>query len=561
MKLIKLLVVNQSESEAKEVNFCDGLNILIGQNKTGKSSLIKSIFYTLGCTIPLEKEWLDLITDYYLIFSYDNKEYTIHRKDKAYTILLVSDNKILVNKANYTDFCSEFMLIFNININLLDKNTGDQRPLPPAAIFNYQYIDQDSGWTYKIPNSIENLKYLKDVNNIIKFIVGEHNNRYFRLKFKLDTIKSEITNYKKEIKSITNFISRVESQNSNNKLAFNDNNYLSEQLDKLDSLKKEIFHKEEKVNILLNNITILQQEINYTKNIIKEAEKDYHFSKTLENEIICPTCGTVHKNDLQEKLAIISDIDQSNYLLHSLRTETKNLITEKNEINTQLLSLQSELKILEQEFFKNEENISYVNEIKLTGKNELIKENQMEIKNMEEILGKKLISCTNIQESLDHIESKKRKALITNLIKDKFNLLAKSLDFKSDGIPFRVYKPVLRNSNLGSNGPRAILAYYSALYLYNLDRADYPFKIFVIDTPNQQGQDYKNLEKIDTALKLLTSEKGQVILGSERLTGLEKYSNVVNLMTKYKCLNHDDYSANLDFLGAIFNITSSRVPN
>ena len=40
----KLIVISQSESRSLEVPFENGLNIILGGNKTGKSSIIKSIF-------------------------------------------------------------------------------------------------------------------------------------------------------------------------------------------------------------------------------------------------------------------------------------------------------------------------------------------------------------------------------------------------------------------------------------------------------------------------------------------------------------------------------------
>jgi len=48
----------------------------------------------------------------------------------------------------------------------------------------------------------------------------------------------------------------------------------------------------------------------------------------------------------------------------------------------------------------------------------------------------------------------------------------------------------------------------------------------VIDTPNQQGQDESNLSSINSALELLLSENGQVIIGSERETGVENKAKI-----------------------------------
>lgn len=47
----KLVVISQSESRSLEVPFSKGLNIILGGNKTGKSSIIKSIFILLGVNL------------------------------------------------------------------------------------------------------------------------------------------------------------------------------------------------------------------------------------------------------------------------------------------------------------------------------------------------------------------------------------------------------------------------------------------------------------------------------------------------------------------------------
>ena len=43
----------------------------------------------------------------------------------------------------------------------------------------------------------------------------------------------------------------------------------------------------------------------------------------------------------------------------------------------------------------------------------------------------------------------------------------------------------------------------------------------MVDTPNQQGQDAENLGSIFKSLELFLSDEGQVIVGTERETGLE----------------------------------------
>jgi hypothetical protein len=102
--------------------------------------------------------------------------------------------------------------------------------------------------------------------------------------------------------------------------------------------------------------------------------------------------------------------------------------------------------------------------------------------------------------------------------------------------------------------------YQSALYLYNLERGGNPFNFYVIDTPNQQGQDEDNLECIFKSMELLLSNKGQVIVGTERKTGLEeKANNIINLSTKRKCLNSEKYNEHINQLQSYQQIITEYI--
>ena len=77
----KLIVISQSESRSLEVPFENGLNIILGGNKTGKSSIIKSIFTTLGCECKrIETDWKKLISAYLLFFKYGEKLFCVVRQ-------------------------------------------------------------------------------------------------------------------------------------------------------------------------------------------------------------------------------------------------------------------------------------------------------------------------------------------------------------------------------------------------------------------------------------------------------------------------------------------------
>ena len=85
----------------------NGLNIILGGNKTGKSSIIKSIFTTLGCECKrIETDWKKLISAYLLFFKYGEKLFCVVRQGKKISdflrimripILALSKRKLFTN--------------------------------------------------------------------------------------------------------------------------------------------------------------------------------------------------------------------------------------------------------------------------------------------------------------------------------------------------------------------------------------------------------------------------------------------------------------------------------
>lgn len=92
----KLIVISQSESRSLEVPFENGLNIILGGNKTGKSSIIKSIFTTLGCECKrIETDWKKLISAYLLFFKYGKSSFVLFAKAKNFRFLRIMRIPIL----------------------------------------------------------------------------------------------------------------------------------------------------------------------------------------------------------------------------------------------------------------------------------------------------------------------------------------------------------------------------------------------------------------------------------------------------------------------------------
>lgn len=568
--LKKLIVISRSEQSSLEVPFKKGLNIILGGNKTGKSSLIKSIFTALGCDCSkIEKDWKNLISTYLLYFKYGDEQYCVLRCGKEFSIMKEEKNNYtcVINTEKFQLFCDKLMEIFEVNMQCVISNNSEIINVTTPLLFRFQYIDQDDGWS-DIGNEFKNVRYIKDwKGDTNKFITGYLNNDYYKLKAKKIQLSNDKEEKLKELKSNEMFVNSI-SHDLKKKSQLENLNQLNtvddvqKKLIKLrndtDDLRKKEYSIKEKMIKLDNNIFMKKIELNNIYKNIEETQKDISFAMEQDEEIICPICGTKHKNSLNEQLNLSAGLENSEKL--------RNILEDKiNNFKEQLMNFNNEYEDIKNKILKNEELIkdskemlSYEELYKNKGKYELYNKCKQELVKIESKYKNLIGEIGALDEQIKEIKSKKRKNEITMQLKDKCKTFAEKINLPSTYIKFRDLVQVIDHT--GSETPRLVYMYQSALYLYNLERGENPFNFYVIDTPNQQGQDEDNLECIFKSMELLLSNKGQVIVGTERKTGLEeKANNIINLSTKRKCLNSEKYNEHINQLQSYQQIITEYI--
>lgn len=568
--LKKLIVISRSEQSSLEVPFKKCLNIILGGNKTGKSSLIKSIFTALGCDCSkIEKDWKNLISTYLLYFEYGDEQYCVLRCGKEFSIMKEEKNNYtcVINTEKFQLFCDKLMEIFEVNMQCVISNNSEIINVTTPLLFRFQYIDQDDGWS-DIGNEFKNVRYIKDwKGDTNKFITGYLNNDYYKLKAKKIQLSNDKEEKLKELKSNEMFVNSI-SHDLKKKSQLENLNQLNtvddvqKKLIKLrndtDDLRKKEYSIKEKMIKLDNNIFMKKIELNNIYKNIEETQKDISFAMEQDEEIICPICGTKHKNSLNEQLNLSAGLENSEKL--------RNILEDKiNDFKEQLMNFNNEYEDIKNKILKNEELIkdskemlSYEELYKNKGKYELYNKCKQELVKIESKYKNLIGEIGALDEQIKEIKSKKRKNEITMQLKDKCKTFAEKINLPSTYIKFRDLVQVIDHT--GSETPRLVYMYQSALYLYNLERGGNPFNFYVIDTPNQQGQDEDNLECIFKSMELLLSNKGQVIVGTERKTGLEeKANNIINLSTKRKCLNSEKYNEHINQLQSYQQIITEYI--
>ena len=546
----KLIVISQSESRSLEVPFEKGLNIILGGNKTGKSSIIKSIFTTLGCECKrVEADWKKLVSTYLLFFKYGERQFCIVRQDKKFQIFenINNDFSCIIETNAFHEYSNCLMDILEIKMPCISKD-GKQFNITPPLHFRFQYIDQDEGWS-KIADSFKNVAYIKDWKaNTNKYVCGYLDDSYYALQAQKAEHILERDDKKKELNYNQNFVSRITSTLTRIEDIESVEDVTTDielLLAKAEELRKLQFSYNAEMTVLENDIYINQHKLHIVEHNLIETKKDIEYAMTQEDELICPFCGTIYSNGINEQLNITSDYAHCENLIAELKSSISVATKELEELKNKYNDVSVEIQSIEQKVQNTQELLSYSSFYKSKGQFEIYESCKRQL----DVLQGEINSCVSkiaiTDEKINEKKSKERSKDIREDIERYCRTLADAINLPKTFIQLRDFVQIVNRT--GSETPRLVYMYQSALYLYNLNRAYSPFNFYVVDTPNQQGQDADNLGSIFKSLELFLSDEGQVIVGTERETGMEqKASNVITLTEKRRCLNNINYEKHLE---------------
>lgn len=546
----KLIVISQTESRSLEVPFENGLNIILGGNKTGKSSIIKSIFTTLGCECKsIEADWKKLISTYLLFFNYGEKKLCIVRQGKKFQIFEYSGYaySCVIETESFHEYSNCLMDILEINMPCISKD-GKQFNITPPLLFRFQYIDQDDGWR-KIADSFSNVGYIKDWKlNTNKYVCGYLDDTYYKLKAQKveqtllkDDKEKELNNNQNFVSRISSTLTQIDDMHSVDEVTTN----IESLLTKSEKLRKMLFSYDAEMTVLENAIYVNQHKVHIVEHNLEEVKKDIEYAMSQDDELVCPICGTIYANGLDEQLNITSDYAHCEKLIEELKNIISVSTGKLEELKEKHRVVSFEIQSIEQQIQNSQELLSYSSFYKNKGQYEIYES----CKGQLDVIQREIDSCVSkialIDDKINKQKSKERSQNIRDDIENYCRTLADAINLPKTFIQLRDFVQIINRT--GSETPRLVYMYQSALYLYNLSRACSPFNFYVVDTPNQQGQDDDNLESIFKSLELLLSDEGQVIVGTERETGMEqKANNVITLTEKRRCLNNINYEKHLE---------------
>lgn len=561
----QLQILSDVEKKARKFKFNARFNLIVakGKNSVGKSTVVKCLFWCLGCNPRFDAVWEKIDAKICLEFEVEGVSYWVARHGDR---LFLSENKVdyeVYSKVT-GPFSDRIAEILNFNVLLPSRDEDVVVVPPPAFYFLPFYIDQKHSWSAAW-DSFDSLGQFSSWHKeVVEYHVGVLTKKYFDLtedlyenKREQHSVKSEIIRFDTAIDVVNEFVPEI-----NTTLDILE-------LDSIGSeLKEESLVLHEKQEELFERIASqraekahLESQFEIASEAVRNLTLDYDFAINEEDELQCPTCGTVHDNSLLNRFSLLEDKDQAEQVVCRLKIDIDKVTKAIAEADDDLSKVREKIQYLNQKYYKEEKNI------KVTLQNVLdsvaAHSVNHRVKKSKERKAADLYELTQGEKGIKSTRStgakSNRKAVVQTFQEIYPSYTEKlgaygvnSSDIKS---PLN-YKKVAKSGG-AAEGSRAMLAYYISVYNLINQYGEEVLSPLVIDTPNQHEQAAKHYQSIVKLIKEDTPLKSQIFLcgmDSEKLEPLKSDDNVHILEHEHSMLQVEQYQKIRESIGWIYEL-------
>lgn len=543
LKFNQLLVLSNSEKSANVFQFQERLNLITANdNNVGKSTLVKLLFWALGCEPVFDTTWNNLDCSAIVKFTVDKKNYSVCRY-KNMVKLREGNLPVLIYTKITGEYAERFSEIVDFKALLGNRDNSALEVPPPAYYFLPYYIDQKKSWA-KPWDSFDSLaQYAEWKVPIVKYHTGLLSPKHFEIETDKYEKKGEQRILIDEIRKLDIAITIVKEHTPKLSAAITTDERRFKSM--TDEIKIDLIKLATEQELIMDNLATfesekvdLQHQKNIAEAVINELELDYKFSvENLENDNIeCPLCGTIHQNTAVQRASILVDkqqaesqIDFLNGQIEKLSINLANTYESLHEITVRINFL-NEKYVLENDQQEEIGLTSIIESIAGTSIQEKVSENKKD----------KLLKTSTIDDSLKELnkdqkdlQSKELTDNINGFFASTFSDYAKRLNTEEVNLS-AINSPLDYNKVVKEGGAaenvRVTLAYNLAIYSLVEKFSSSIKSAFVLDTPNQHEQSDTNYDSIIKLILETFPKDVQIILCAMENTHLEPYQKIANVI-------------------------------
>ncbi|CAN5130604.1 hypothetical protein BH09BAC1_BH09BAC1_13590 [soil metagenome] len=539
----QLQILSHSEKSGNQFEFRDHLNLITAENNNvGKSTIIKLLYWTLGCELEFDTVWKNLDCRSIVKFEVGEESYEVMRYKNS--INLKEGNKPIERYSKITgDYSKRFAEIVKFKLLLANSQEILEVP-PPAFYFLPYYIDQKKSWSEPW-RGFENLgQYSNPLKNLVQYHVGVFSPEYFEIEAERYVKLSQKKLTQGEIQGIETVRKFIDDNfpNSDKILTLNQTS-LEVMTDEIKIVLAKLATEQEEVLIRLGSSeserSYLLHQKSIAEKIINEIELDYKFSvENIEDDddFQCPLCGTNHPNTILARSAILVDKEQAENQLVDIKSTLLKNENEVGKTKIKLENIRQQIEKLNSKYnFQNEvgESIALETVVDVIAGRSIQEKTTVIKKDKLAEISALAGEIKQLNKAKKELSTDEKRIEITNFFFQVFHLYAEVL--KAEDVNLSAINSPLDYSKVKKEGgaaenTRVVLAYDAAIYSTIGKFNSYVKAPLVIDTPNQQDQSNSNYGSI---IKLITEyfkNEPQLILCALNNKHLDNFKSIANVI-------------------------------
>lgn len=538
----EIMIADMQNETARIQPFEKGLNVVTSvDNHMGKSSLLKSMYYTLGAEVDFDSVWDKQSKLYVATLSVMGREYRIARFMKRFAVF-DGDTLLKITDSVTNGLAPLLGEIFDFSVYLPNKETGKVEMAPPAFTFMPYYIDQDKGWS-GLYDSFASINQYKSTDRIksLYYHLNIYTKNTVELMAKRDCLKESQETLKAENDRLNIILSALREETANLPPA----DTVSELEAQLEKPKKQIENLVKRIGTIRNEIQSLEATLHqhqYNLQVIREyiSAKNSTAGNEDHKHHVCPNCGYIFDDEIFDLVRSNYGALNEDYMCQQIQLLIDSVSEKLDSEKKKYVDLSRQMKVEEKAFQAQKDEFDiYIRRRGLAAS----------AMRFQKQLDRTTLEIQKIEEDLKEINKELRKLPNKKEVEEKYveyvrlNIMALGAWNPSYEGKIHLLKPIKAQGTLEN---KIILAQFVAIF----QTMEY-FKTsatrfsFVVDSPRAKeasASSSKDILKMIAQMKMLPQVILATINYSEYKPEIEIPANIITLSEKGKLLREDDYT-------------------
>lgn len=553
-----LWLLSERDARARHLTFNPTTNLLAGDNGMGKSRVIKHLVWALGCEPPKRAAGdFDSNTIAVVAVTIGKVQRTFVRQKRGRAVF-DRDGKLILATASASRWNEYFAEEFEFPLKLQrHDDEGFDLAGPSYAMLPF-YIDQDGGWGVKWTNFTDLTQFTNWKTAVFNSFSGVKPPAYVRNQLLRDEASYKLRQAKAQVRVQETSYERVVAMLPPESTVI-DEALFAEQLKEI-AVKAQTLKQEQ--GIVRAELMMLAQErqqrtselhtaLESEKSLVEDIAYLANFSDN--QELVCPTCSHVHTTSFRARQTLAVDAHEIHEAAVKLQSILENLKLKEAELQRRLSAVAENLRDLNASLNVKQDGGGVADVIAAKSRDTLERAYRATKNELAAQVDTLAEEKQTYEEELAKLTEKGREKRIKEFFEEAFISAADVLDVDKREIGKKLKIGERPPAASGSYMPRAVLATHLALLA---TRAEYGVGCefpFIVDTPQQSGQDPASLGRMLDAI-LVSSGSGQRMVATESIPeGWEppKDCKVMRFTEKRNLLREAEFKESAEAVGTL----------